>query len=344
MARIPLALLLLLLAACSFAPLRYTVNLLDQLPNQTSGSFTLDTSASALDLLPLLASRTGRFSQSLPAGSVDVPLNVTLPSAAGQPIDLSNEPLPVTLKGATVRYTLDLTSENLSGTLEVQPYLAPAGSDAVNRSAYALGDAQRVTLGETTTLQADVTLNEAQLAGINDRSLRLALGVSGEAGVASAGEVVLGYEFSELSVDVGAVGAATNARLPDADGQFLDFTGVDVPGPGRLIGAKLNYDLTLSHDADSSGTLSAQVYVAPPGDDLLWQAKYLFDERSVMTSQQQINVAGQASLGDAQRPILSEQQLRIGVRIFGDATAEVGEAITVTYEMDRLDLRVSYAL
>ena len=344
MARILLFLSLLLLAACSFAPLRYTVNLLDELPNQTSGSFTLDTSASTLDLLPLLTNREGSFSQNLPSGSLDFPLSVTLPSAAGQTIDLSNEPLPVTLEGATVRYTLELTSENLSGTLEIQPYLAPAGTGAVNSAAYALGSAQRVTLDERSTLQADVTLNAAQLAGINDRRLRLALGVSGEAGVASAGVVVLGYEFSELSMDIGAVGAGVNTRLPDADGQFLDFTDVDVPGPGGLVGAKLNYDLTLTHDADASGTLSAQVYVAPPGDDLLWQEKYLFDARSAALSQRQISIVGEASLNKDQRPLLGEQQLRIGVRIFGDGVAEVGDTVTVTYELDRLDLRVSYAL
>ena len=47
---LPLA--LLFLAACSFAPLKFTVNLLEELPDQISGSFTLDASASTLDLLP----------------------------------------------------------------------------------------------------------------------------------------------------------------------------------------------------------------------------------------------------------------------------------------------------
>ncbi len=342
-----ISLILLFLAACSFAPLRYTVNLLNELPNQTSGSFTLDTSSSTLDLLPLLGNAEGSFRQNLPAGGVDFPLSVTLPTSAGQPIDLTNEPLPVTLEDVTVRYTLLLTSENLSGTLEVQPYLAPAGGDAVDTPAYALGDVQRVTLGETSTLQAEVILNEAQLRGVNNRSLRLALGVRGEAGVAAAGEVALGYEFSELSIDIGEVGAGTNTRLPDADGEALDFTDVDVPGPGRLIGAKLNYDLTLTHDAVASGTLTAQVYVAPPGEETLWQEKFLFDEQRVDMAQQEVNIVGQASLNGDQRPLLGEQQLRIGVRISGDAAVNVGDEddeIIVTYEMNQLDLRVSYAL
>lgn len=342
-----LSLTLLFLAACSFAPLRYNVDLLDELPDQTSGSFTLDTSVSTLDLLPLLTNREGSFRQNLPVGGVDVPLSVTLPTSAGQLIDLTNEPLPVTLEDVTVRYTLVLTSENLSGALEVQPYLAPAGGDAVNASAYALGEPQRVALGETSTLQAEVSLNEAQLRGVNDRSLRLALGVDGEAGVTAAGEVALGYEFSELSIDIGEVGAGTNTRLPDADGEALDFTDVDVPGPGRLIGAKLDYDLRLTHDADASGTLTAQVYVAPPGEETLWQEKFLFDQQSVDMRQQEVDVAGQASLNADQRPLLGEQRLRIGVRISGDAAAnlsEEGDEIIVTYEMNRLDLRVSYAL
>ena len=41
-------------------------------------------------------------------------------------------------------------------------------------------------------------------------------------------------------------------------------------------------------------------------------------------SQQEINLVGQATLNDAQRPLLSEQQLRIGVRISGDAVLTTG--------------------
>ena len=343
MARTLLFLALLSLTACSFAPLRYTVNLLD-LPDQTSGRFTLDTSVTTLDLLPLLGRTSGQFSQNLPAGGVNFPVSVVLPSAVGQPIDLGGEPLPVTLEEATLRYTLTLTSENLSGDLEVQPYLAPAGGDAVGRAAYALGPPQRVPLGQARTLQAEVNLNEAQLRGINERRLRLALGVSGNAGVRAAGEVALGYAFSELSLEVGAVGASTNTRLPNADGETFDFREVEVPGPGRLIGAKLDYDLTLSHDADARGTLNVQVYLAPPGEETLWQEKFLFDEVKVGLLEPALSLTGQASLGDAQRPILGEQRLRLGVRISGDAAAEVGEIITVVYELNRLDLRVSYAL
>ena len=337
----PLA--LLFLAACSFAPLNFRVNLLEELPNQISGSFTLDASASTLDLLPLLGQTQGSFTQNLPVGGVTLPLSFTLPSPAGQRIDLTNEPLPVTLQAATLRYTLAITSENLAGALEVQPYLAPAGTSSVAQPRYALGAAQRVTLGGSSSLQADVTLNEAQLAGINNRSLRLALGVSGDAGVAAAGEVTLGYEFSELTLDVGAVGAVTNTRLPDDDGETLDFRDVDVPGPGRLIGATLDYDLTLTHDADATGALTVQIYVAPPGADL-WQEKYLFDQLSVDMSRQEVNLIGQATLNDAQRPLLSEQQLRIGVRVSGDAVLTTGETVTVIYNMNKLDLGVNYAL
>lgn len=338
-----LFLVLLALAACSFAPLRPTVDLLERLPGQTSGSFVLDTSAATLDLLPLLETTEGDFRQNLPAGSSS-PLSLTLPSPAGQFIDLRTEPLPVTLEGATLRYALALTSENLEGEVTVQPFLAPQGTDAVDSPAYALGEPQRVTLGETNTLQADVTLNEAQLEGVNDRRLRLALRISGEAGVATSGEVRLGYEFSELSLEISSLGAGADARLPDADGEVLDFSDTEVPGPGRLIGATLDYDITLSHDADASGTLLAEIYVAPPGDDSLWREEYLFDSVSLDLLQKQANVAGRASLNEAQRPLLREQRLRIGVRVSGDAALEVGDTITVTYELNQLDLTVDYAL
>ena len=338
----PLA--LLFLAACSFAPLKFTVNLLDELPDQISGSFMLDASDATLDLLPLLGQTQGEFTQNLPVGGVTLPLSFTLQVQRGKLSTSRMSRCPVTLQAATLRYTLELESENLSGALEVQPYLAPAGTSSVAQPIYALGAVQRVTLGGSSALQANVTLNEAQLAGINNRSLRLALGVSGDAGVAAAGEVVLGYEFSELTLDVGAVGAVTNTRLPDNDGETLDFRDAEVPGPGRLIGATLDYDLTLTHNADATGALTAQIYVAPPGTDLLWQEKFLFDQVSVDMSQQEVNLVGQATLNDAQRPLLSEQQLRIGVRISGDAVLTTGETTTVFYNMNKLDLRVSYAL
>ena len=343
MARL-LPLILLFLGACSFLPLRPTINLLDALPGPSSGSVTLDTSATTLDLLPLLSSPEGSFRETLPVGGASVPLSLTLPNEAGQPLDLRAEPLPVTLQAATLNYALNLASENLTGDLEVQPYLAPSGGGSIVQPDYALGEPQRVTLGGANTFQADVALNDAQLAGINDRGLRLALRVSGSAGVASAGEVALSYEFSALVLDVGALGASTNTRLPDADGEAFDFSEAQVPGPGRLIGADLDYALTLSHDADSSGTLIAQVYVAPLGTDVLWQEAYLFDTVEIDLQQREVNLASRASLNDAQRPLLNEKRLRFGVRVTGDGEVTLGEPVSILYDIEQLDLTVSYAL
>ena len=334
-----------LLSACSFAPIRTNIDLLEVLP-QTSGTFTLQTPDANVNLLPLLGSAvTGGFRETSPVGGVRVPVSLVFPNASGVLLDFTDETLPATLEGATLRYAIELQSRNLTGALQVQPYLAPVDGGDASQDIYTLGPAQTVTLGEGAVLEATVPLNEAQLEAVNDKQVRLALKLSGNPGVVTAGEVSLSYAFRTLSLDVKSVSAGLDELLPDADGERFDFSDQEVPGPGRVVGLSLIYDVLLSHDTEASGTLTAQVYVAPPGDEPLWSPQFAFGEPQTLDlSQGEVTLAGRAALTGVQEEILDTRTVRVGVRVTGEATLELTEPITIEYRFDTLDLRASYAL
>ena len=343
--RLAVLVVLAALSACSFAPLGFSVNLLKRFPNETTGSFTFDAPSVTVDLLPQLGdAATNGFSQDFPVGGVTLPVSLVLPSAAGQTLDFRDQTLPAELTAATLSYRVVLASRNLTGTLQVQPYLAPVGADDAAQEGYALGPAQPYTLGGAAAmLSADVELNEAQLAGINAKQLRLALGLSGSAGVVTAGEVSVTYTFQTLSLTVFGVTAQLDELLPSPDGTVLDFSDEDVSG--RIVDAALVYDLTLTSNAALDGNLTAQVYLAPPGEDSLWQAKYAFGEPEALElTQPEIPVTGRASLNDAQKPVLDQQVLRLGVRVVGTATVPLQGAIAVDYRFNNLTLEGGFAL
>lgn len=336
--------LLLALNACGFAPLYFNVDLLSRFPDQKTGSFTFDAPAVTVDLLPQLGgARTGGFNQVSPVGGITLPVALVVPSEAGQTLDFRDQTLPAKLETATLSYSLTLTSSNLTGTLQVQPYLAPVGADAAAQAKYALGTAQTYTLGANGVLEAAVELNAAQLEGINAKQLRLALGLSGTAGVVTAGPVSVNYTFQTLSLTVFGVTATLDELLPSAEGTLLDFSDEDING--RIVDAALVYDLTLTSSAALAGDLSAQVYLAPPGTDSLWQPKYAFGEpEQLELAQAEIPVTGRADLNKDQKPVLETQTLRIGVRVRGTATVPLQGAITIDYRFNSLTLEVAYAL
>jgi hypothetical protein len=340
---------LLLLAACSFAPLSFNVDLLERFPNETSGSFTLTAPAARVDLTPYLgAFAQGSFDVPVPLAGVSVPISgLVLPSATGQLLDFRDRTLPVSLKAATLSYDLNLLrSGGVTGTLEIQPYLAPARETDVARAGYALGEPQLYDLGEASAnLRAEVPLNAAQLEAINAGQLRLALGISGTVRLDASGEASFGYSFQSLSLTVSSVAAQLDTFLPDADGEQLDFRDEEVPGPGRIIDLALEHAVLLTHGGDLEGTLSAQVYVAPVGDEPLWQEKFAFGEPEMIDlSQREVVLSGRANLNEAQKPLLGEQRLRIGVRVTGDAALVLEQVITVDYRFQKLLLEAKYAL
>ncbi len=339
-----LGILLAALGACSFAPLGFSVDLLKRFPDQKTGSFTFDAESVTVDLLPRLGgARTGGFNQPSPVGGITLPVDFVVPSDAGQTLDFSDQTLPAELETAALSYGLTLMSKNLTGTLQIQPYLAPVGSDAAAQEAYALGEPQEYRLGTEGALNADVELNEAQLSGINAKQLRLALRLSGTVGVVTAGEVSVTYTFQTLSLTVFGVTAQLDELLPSPEGTLLDFSDEDISG--RIVDAALVYDLTLTSNAVLDGDLSAQVYLAPPGEDSLWQAKYAFGEPEALElAQAEIPITGRADLNNDQRPVLDTQILRLGVRVVGTATVPLQGAITAHYRFNSLTLEVAYAL
>ncbi len=90
-----LGLALVTLSACSFAPIRFSVNLLERFPDKATGGFSLNAPSVTVDLLPLLGDAVmGGFSQSSPVGGVTLPVATVLPSAAGQAVDFRDQLCP----------------------------------------------------------------------------------------------------------------------------------------------------------------------------------------------------------------------------------------------------------
>ncbi len=343
---------LALLAACSFAPLPFTVNLLERFPAEAEGSFAFSTPSGRVDLLPYL----GEFGEGgftlpglgLPLPGVTVPVpRFVLPSAAGYAVDFSDQALPARFEEVTIDYRLGLMHNGaLDGQLELQVYLAPLGTDSTDQEAYALGEPLVYDLSEATTvLSASILLNPAQLQAINERRLRLALALQGSVSFSVAQDITLTYRFEALELTVGGITATVDEVLPDAAGVTLDFSDEEVPGPGRIVGLGLDYGLTVSHGSVLGGSITAQVYVAPPGADELWQEKYAFGApKTIDLAQNDIGLAENASLRGEQLEILPLQRLRVGVRVTGTPALPLGEEVRLSYRFTRLLLRLHYAL
>lgn len=341
--------LIWLLPACSIP---VGVNLLEAFPGAASGGIALPVPDGTLNLLPRL---------SKPSDSITLPLSTPVPVrglsfpeiAVGVPLDLGEEEVP-TLMVARLSYAVEVASEGpLSGTVKVQPYLAPSGTQAAS-SAYALGDVKTVALGPTAqTLAASILLNEAQLNAISEKSLQLALGVLGERVNLEPGpQAGVSYAFKELTLEVERVRSEVTEYFPDADGDALDFSDQEVPGPGRVKTLGIDYRVVISTDAELGGNLQAQVYIAPPlepgqsdADAPLFSDAYLFGkEQSLNLDQSQIVLEDSAALKGVQQEVIRSKKLRIGVLVKGEVDVSLGEPAELSYRFSKLELAGGYSL
>jgi hypothetical protein len=341
---------LALFSACRFAPLPYTVDLLQHFPEAAEGSFAFTTPTVKADLSPFLGEyREGSFTlpgTGLPGVTLPVP-RFLLPPTGAFVIDFAEVELPGAFEEASVDYRLVFEhGGNLGGWLELQLYLAPVRPDAIDQEHYALGEAQVFDLTETSALFEDsMVLSEVQLAAIAEGRLRLALALSGEVSLDAAGETTLRYGFEALELNVRSLTAPLDELLPDAEGELLDFSAVEAPGPGGIVSLTLDYDLILTQDGPLEGSVIAQVYVAPPGEDSLWQDQYAFGPaKHLDLAESEIRIVESGSLGDGQLEVLNAQALRAGVRVTGEPTVRFGEEGVVRYRFNRLLLRLGYAL
>ena len=346
------------LAACSFAPLPISINLLENgALAGTSGSFELLTPANEVDLTPYLGASArgtlGPFESPFAGFSVDVVqaaallgLDIVIPDGDGFDIDFSDQALPADLTEATLSYTLDLsTTGGVSGQIGLQPYLAPADSSSLISPAYALGGVQQVTLDGDSGLESIVSLNAAQLRGINEGHLRLAIAVvEGTLSFSAAGQASVTYTLASLALNVDAVSARVSEKVPGPRGELLDFSDQDVPF-GRVVSLGFDYAVRLELDERVTGSARLQLYVAPADAPNLFDPAYAFGvNHSLDLSQQAIVIADRAELRDAQQTILDDKRLRLGILVTGEADVVLGQPLQVSYEFTDLELFGGYSL
>ena len=335
---------LLSLGACSFP---VSLNLLEVFPDEAEGRFTLMTPSGRVDLLPNLD--TPQDTVSLPGvpvavGGISFPEIVTvLPVEVDAP--------EAALTAAEVSYAVDLEAVgDLSGTVTVQPYLAPQGVSNVATDAYALGEAQTLTLPDAQTLQATLSLNEEQLRGVNEGAVQFAFGVAGRNVSVGRGEVGVRYQVTQLEVNATEVRVDVNELLPEDTGEKLDFSGQDIPPRAEAYG--IDYRVMLTPDAGVAGELTAQLYLAPPlaegqddTDDPLFDERYAFGKAQTLAlGQGEVTLEDSAALNEVQQDILETEQLRVGVRLTGTATVPLGSEVGLDYAFTRLELSGGYRI
>ena len=338
----------LMATACSVP---VSVNLLEVFPDAATGTVGLSTPEAKTDLLAEIAQ---------PAGTIGVPLSSPIPISGlsfpelvvSLPLTLAEDDITAEVLGATLRYEVDLAAVGpLSGTLVVQPYLAPGGAANPASSAYALGSSQRVFLDASgTTFQGEVELNAAQLAALNARALQLGLGLAGENIVLGAGgQPGISYVVRDLVFEVTRVASEVDMTVPDTDGERLDFSDQSVDRVGNL---GIAYRVVLTPPANVRGTLQAQVYIAPPlapgqtdATHPLYSDEYAFgNQQTVTLDGREVVLEDRAALGSVEDEILAARQLRVGVRVTGQAEVPLGEELELSYTFTRLVLSGGYAL
>lgn len=346
-----------LLSACSFAPLPFDTNLLED--QGVSGSFNFATPSGEVSLLPFIgASSTGAIGpfSSPVAATLDVVsladllgLSITIPpSQQGFLLDFSEEPLPANLTQATVSYELSVSGEGpVSAELGLQVYLAPVASDNLLQADYALGDVQRISIAEgDTSVGASVELSGVQLDAINAGEMRLAVAVvEGSISFSEAGQASLAYAFDALTLDVGSVSARIDEQVPSPEGDTLDFSDVDVPGPGRIVNLGVDYELVVALPAQLGGSAKVQVYIAPVDEPNPFQEQYAFGQNHDLDlNTSSLRITDRASLEGDQKRVLRDKTLRYGVQVTAAPDVELGQDIQIDYGFEKLELFGGYSL
>ena len=352
-----LLLLIAVLSACSFAPIPFGRNLLEDGPLSSSVSFA--TPKGAVNLLPFLGERgngaIGPFTSPV-AATLDVVtlaetlgLSITVPpNPNGFELDFSEEPLPADLTQATVSYELSVAAEGpVSAVLGLQVYLAPSTADTLIQEKYVLGDVQRIEIADgAPSISESVELSGDQLDAINAGKMRLAVAVvEGSLSFASPGQGSLAYSFDALTLDVGSVTARIDEKVPNASGNTLDFSDVDVPGPGRIVKLGVDYRLIASLPQQLGGSAAIQVYIAPVEETNPFQEKYAFGKRHELDlNTGRLEIVDRAELNKEQRRVLREKNLRYGIQVTAAPDVELGQTIKITYGFEKLELFGGYSL
>jgi hypothetical protein len=159
-----------------------------------------------IDLLADLAdARSGVVEESVRSG-VNAEFLMDLPEHDDNCLDIDEDVLPVAIVHAQVTYAVDLRYEgpDLSGSVEVQPYLASSRATLWTDES-ALGDGVTVDLASTRVeLEGVARLTTDQVAALNEGRLCWGLRLHGtDVAAAADGRVRASYDLRTLVVRAG---------------------------------------------------------------------------------------------------------------------------------------------
>ncbi len=350
--------LLLMLSACSFAPIAINVNLLESDLPEAKGNFAITTPSSQIDLTKnLSASKSGNigpFTSPFAPFTVDIAqaanvlnLNLTIPNEQGFNIDFSNQTLAADLNAASLSYTLELSKTGpITAAISMQAYLAPDNAESPLQTKYLLGDEVQFSLLTTRTeVQKTVLLNAEQLAGIKEKKLRLAIVITGGTlSFSEVGEANLNYDLTNLSLNVSSVTTELNQTVPSENGIVFDFSKQNIPTE-RLKNLGLDYSLQLTLAGNLNGLVKSQLYIAPNNGEAILQQRYVFGSaKTIDLSQNSVTLTDRANFNKDQLAMLDSKTAKVILLITGESSLSLGQTIEVQYEFTKLQLFGGYSL
>lgn len=352
-----LALILLFLTSCSFAPIPINVNLLEDGFPEAKGSFAIATPSSQLNLLPNISAQTtgtlGPFSSPITGVALDIKpianflnIDLNIPNQNGFLIDFKNQNIPAQLNSASLSYQLELSKTGpVVAKFSLQTYLAPNGTDDLVQDKYKLGQEQTVNFTGA-SLANTISLNAEQLRGINEKELRLVIVITeGTLNFATTGAASISYELSKLELNIAQVTTSIRQAVPTQNGISFNFANAELPATGRIINLGVDYGIKLNITGNLQGSVNSQVYLAPANVTDILQEKYaLGTPQPIDLSQTSQRITERANFNQEQLKVLDTKTAKFIILITGDSSLALGQTIEIDYEFDKLELFGGYSL
>jgi hypothetical protein len=147
----------------------------------------------------------GAYQQEILAGAFPQ-VDWRYPTTEGTTIDFSGTDIPVRVHRAQAQVNIAFTYDGapLSGEVRAQVYLAPAGSDSLWQTRYALGAPQVMALEQRLNrLEDTVVLTGEQVRALNEKQVRWGIKLTGSAGAQESGVRVLRYRVDTFELHAG---------------------------------------------------------------------------------------------------------------------------------------------
>ncbi len=137
---------------------------------------------------------------------------------------------------------------------------------------------------------------------------------------------------------------AVDLRLPDEDGDCIDFADV---APGATVrAAQLHWVVDATYDGpDLTGKLQARAFAAGAGDEVFHPSHTVGPVFTLNLDKTATRLAGTADLNPTQLAAINDREVCWGVEVWGEDLAAHEDGIAaIGYEVHELRLRVTFSV